>query len=73
MSRARAELFFSVLSGVLALVTVVWPTWIEAVTGVDPDAGGGGAEWVVVGLCVCLAVVTAVDTRRRYRLARSAT
>ncbi len=73
MSRARAEFCLSVLACVLAFVTVMWPTWVETVTGVDPDAGGGGAEWVVVGMCVCLAAVAAVDSRRRYRLAQPAT
>ncbi len=73
MSKARAEFCLSVLAGVLAFVTAVWPTWVETVTGVDPDAGGGGAEWVVVVMCVCLAAVAAVDSRRRYRLTQPAT
>ena len=37
-----------VLGGFSALVfaaTLVWPNWIERLFEVEPDGGGGSAEW----------------------------
>ena len=57
-------------SGLLVL-TIVRPQWIEALLGVEPDAGDGSLEWAIVGV---LALVTALlfasalrEWRRRVR------
>jgi hypothetical protein len=34
--------------GILALLTIVWPDWIEALTGFDPDQHDGTVEWLIV-------------------------
>ncbi len=36
------------ITGCLAIVTLFWHDWIEAVFGVDPDRGNGSAEWLIV-------------------------
>jgi hypothetical protein len=36
------------LCGGLALLTIFWPDWIEALTGYDPDQHAGLVEWLMV-------------------------
>jgi hypothetical protein len=70
--RMRIEILLAVISAVLSLATLVFPTWIEAVTGFEPDAGGGELEWVVALGFGFLAVVLALLARRDRRgLARA--
>jgi hypothetical protein len=42
-----AEVVLAVASAVLAVATAIHPDWIESLTGLDPDAGSGSAEWAV--------------------------
>jgi len=44
------------ITGVMAIVTLIWHDWIEVIIDVDPDKGNGSAEWVVV---LILPIVTA--------------
>jgi hypothetical protein len=30
------------------VLTIVWPDWIEALTGYDPDQHNGTVEWLIV-------------------------
>ena len=32
----------------LAVLTIFWPDWIEALTGYDPDQHDGTVEWLIV-------------------------
>jgi hypothetical protein len=32
----------------LAVLTIFWPDWIEALTGYDPDHHDGTVEWLIV-------------------------
>jgi hypothetical protein len=34
--------------GGLAVLTIIWPDWIEALTGYDPDQHNGTVEWLIV-------------------------
>ncbi len=70
MLRARIEILLAAIAGVLAVVTLVWPTWIESLFGVAPDAGSGEAEWLVVAALAAGAVVLALLGVRHLRLAR---
>jgi DMSO/TMAO reductase YedYZ heme-binding membrane subunit len=54
------------ITGVVAVVTVFWHDWIEAVLGVDPDKGNGSAEWLVVLILLILTVALAVGARLEW-------
>ena len=54
---------------VLALLTIVWPEWIEELFGVEPDAGSGALEWIIaLGLLGAAAVLALFARRGRQRL-----
>lgn len=55
--------------GGLALVTLVWREWIEAIFGVDPDHGNGSVEWLVVGVLAVLAIVLGARARALWQRA----
>jgi hypothetical protein len=53
-------------SGIMFVVTVLWPDWIEAVTGWNPDGGSGALEWAIA-LAFALSAVTFGLLARRHR------
>ncbi len=53
--------------GALALLTFLAPQWIEAVFAVDPDAGSGAAEWLIVCGAGLAALSCAVPATRGWR------
>jgi hypothetical protein len=55
---------------ILTVVTLFWPRWIESLTGLEPDAGSGDAEWGIVILFAVLALAAGLLARRDYRLAK---
>ncbi len=62
------EVGLAALTGLLALITPVFPDWIEAVSGWDPDQHDGSVEWmIVIGLfvvTVALVGAAALEWRR---------
>jgi hypothetical protein len=50
-----------------AALTLVFPQWIEELTGLEPDAGSGALEWIIAGVFLVSAVVSAVLARRDHR------
>ncbi len=62
------EVGLAAVTGLLALITPVFPDWIEAVSGWDPDQHDGSVEWmIVIGLfvvTVALAGAAALEWRR---------
>ena len=56
-------------AAVLASITLLWPDWIEPLTGINPDHGNGSFEWV---LAVGLAVVSAALSLLAWRAWRGA-
>ena len=48
--RIWTETALATLTAAIALLTIVWPDWIEVIFGVDPDGGNGALEWGFVGL-----------------------
>jgi hypothetical protein len=48
------------ITGLLALITPIFPDWIEFVSGWDPDQHDGSVEWlIIVGLLVVAVVMVA--------------
>jgi hypothetical protein len=66
------EAILGSITGVVAVVTLFWQDWIEAVFGVDPDKGNGSAEWLVVLILLILSVALAVGARFEWRRAQFA-
>jgi hypothetical protein len=56
----------------LMAVTAVWPAWIEAATGVDPDRSSGVLEWCIVFAFGAGAAAFSVLARRDWRKHRIA-
>jgi ABC-type thiamin/hydroxymethylpyrimidine transport system permease subunit len=65
--RLRIEVVLAVISAALCVLTLVFPEWIEELTGLEPDAGSGALEWIIAGIFLVAAVVSAVLARRDYR------
>jgi hypothetical protein len=70
MLKARIETALAVVAGVLALATLVWPTWLETLFGVEPDGGSGVAEWWLVVALALVALVAGLLARRDFAAAR---
>jgi hypothetical protein len=70
MLKPRLENAAAAAFAALTVVTLIWPSWIESLTGADPDGGDGMAEWVVVVLFAVLSLAAALLARRDYRLAK---
>jgi hypothetical protein len=58
------------VTGIVAIITLFWNDWIEAVFGVDPDNGNGSAEWLVVLILLFLTVALALGARLEWRRAK---
>jgi hypothetical protein len=54
--RFWVESALAVLAGALAVVTIVWPDWIELLFGVEPDEGNGSLEVMITVAAACLAI-----------------
>jgi hypothetical protein len=67
--RARIELGLSAVFAVLTAATFLWPTWIESLTGLEPDAGTGETEWWIVVLLGLVTIALGMFGARDYRLA----
>ena len=61
------------VTGMLAVITLFWHDWIEAVFRVDPDSGNGSAEWLAVLVLLIATVALASGARREWRRAGLAT
>jgi hypothetical protein len=63
------EAGLAAINGLLALVTPVFPDWIELVSGWDPDQHDGSVErLIIIGLlvvAVALGAAAAMEWRRR--------
>jgi hypothetical protein len=71
-TRMTLEGLAGLTSLVLAVLTVVNREWIEELTGLEPDAGSGALEWLIViafGLAAVLLGRMAWRVRQRLRTA----
>ncbi len=52
------EVILASLTGILALITPIFPDWIEFISGWDPDQHDGTVEsWIVIGLFVATVII----------------
>jgi len=67
--RARFWIEISTASfcGMLALLTVFWRDWIEALTGFDPDQHNGSFEWAIVVALLLVSAVVGSFARAEWR------
>lgn len=65
--RRRVEMALAVISAVLGIATMLFPEWIEELTGLDPDAGSGALEWIITGAFLVAALISALLARRDTR------
>jgi hypothetical protein len=65
--RRRAEMALAVISAVLGIATMLFPEWIEELTGLEPDAGSGALEWIITGAFLVAALLSALLARRDAR------
>jgi hypothetical protein len=61
--RGRAAAVLAVVAGCLAALTAILPDWIEAAFDVDPDAGNGSFEWLIVAALAAIAIASATYAR----------
>lgn len=67
-----AESVLACIAGFLALLTAVWPDWIEGITGLQPDAHSGSVEWMVAAGFLLAAALLGTLARREWRRAGAA-
>ena len=73
MIKARIEVVLAGAFAALAVLTALWPQWIEELTGLEPDAGSGLVEWAIVVVLAVLAATATVLARSNLRHARATT
>jgi hypothetical protein len=61
------ETGLAALTGALAILTLFWRDWIEALTGFDPDHHSGSAEWGIVAGLAVVSLVLFVAARAEWR------
>jgi hypothetical protein len=60
------------LCGFLAILTLFWRDWIEAMSGFDPDRHSGSLEWAVVAGLLLACVFVGLAARSEWRRPRAA-
>jgi hypothetical protein len=69
------EIGLASIAGLLAIITPIFPDWIEFVSGWDPDQHDGSVErMIVVGLfivTIVMAALAAIEWRRTPAVAKT--
>jgi hypothetical protein len=61
------EVALAVGTWFLLALTLAAPDWIEVVFGVDPDAGSGALEWLIVAAMALSSVALTLVARAELR------
>lgn len=56
-------------TGIVAVTTLFWHDWIEAVFRIHPDGSNGSAEWLILLILLLVTAALAVGARREWRRA----
>jgi hypothetical protein len=67
------EALLGAICGVLAVLTAVWPDWIEVLTEMDPDHGNGSLELAITLGFAVASIGLVIIARRELRRHRAAT
>lgn len=59
--------WFSVTGGALAVLTLLWPDWIELVFRVDPDNHSGSLEWLIVAALLAASIASTFLALHEWR------
>jgi hypothetical protein len=59
--------FLASLSGLLCLMTPIWPDWIEFISGWDPDQHSGAIEWLIAATLLIISAVMIALARTEWR------
>jgi hypothetical protein len=70
--RFWVETVVAAISGILCLITPLWPDWIEAVSGWDPDQHNGAVEWAIVATLLLVTIIMLAGAGRSWRRLRLA-
>ncbi|WP_435218299.1 ABC transporter permease [Streptomyces sp. bgisy034] len=70
--RFWAEVVLGSLSGLLFVITLIWHDWIELLFEIEPDAGSGALEWLIVAVTALATVLCALGARMEWRRAHPA-
>ena len=65
--RVTIETGLAIVSFLLVVLTLVSDSWIETLTGLEPDDGSGALEW---GIVVVFAVAAVASSTLAWRDAR---
>ena len=68
-ARVWVEAVVAGLSASVAVLTLFWRDWIEAIFHVDPDRHNGSVEWAIVALLFTVSLLLALDVRAERRRA----
>ena len=56
----------------LTIAAIVWPDWVEVLTGHSPDAGSGLLEWaapiVLIPVCALITMWSELTRRRELQV-----
>ncbi len=67
--RFWVETVLAGVTGLLALLTLLWKDWIEIIFGFDPDNSSGALEWLIVGVFLMATIVFSILARSELRRA----
>ena len=71
-SRFWVETVLLVASVAFVAFTLLRPVWIEDVFGIEPDAGNGSLEWMLVAVGLAAVAILLLVTRLEWRRAAHA-
>ncbi len=66
------ETILAAVTGILFLLTLISREWIEILFDVEPDAGNGSLEWLIVAALLALTLTLAVLARFEWRRLQTA-